>query len=190
MKHGVYIRLNYEDFTLFLQRVDIFRKTAVPSLLAQNLSFDVQILVRNDNHKKIIKSVCPFEPVLEFNYLDYDIQTRHDSDDIVFPNYIKLIQDNYDGNSKVVTFQLKKLLWDQNKTYLHGRKYSSTKCSMFSSLLSPPDGYNIHSYQHRMLGKISPVVVMPQDVCRLVIHKYNKLTKIEKDDILEIDKIN
>jgi hypothetical protein len=61
---------------------------------------------------------------------------------------------------------------------------------MFSSLLSPPDGYNIHSYQHPMLGKISPVVVMPQDVCRLVVHKYNKFTKIEKIDILEIDKIS
>jgi hypothetical protein len=187
MRHCVYIRLKYVSFPSFLKRVDFFCKTALPSLIAQEGEFDVQILVKDEAHQKIINHVCSFQPVLQYSFAGYDIQTRHDADDIIFPGYIEAIQSAYDGNPKIVTFQLKKYLWEESKTFVYGSRYTKNKCSMFSSLLCPPPGLNIFSYRHLDLARIAPVAVLEKDLCRLVIHNDNLVSGIKSTDYLEPD---
>jgi len=178
MKHCVYVRSSYQDFPLFLKRLDIMKATSVPSLMMQEGDFDVQVRVNNEQHAKLIASQTPFRPVLKYDFDGYDIQTRHDDDDIVKPGYIEKIQSFYDGTPKVVTFQIQKYDWNNNKTYELNSPYTTTRCSMFSSLLNPPLGVNIFSRKHGELHQLATVEVVDEEYCFLVAHGYNKLTKV------------
>jgi len=182
LKHSIYIRSNYTQFPTFLKRLEIMRATVVPSLLAQDGEFDVQVQVENSDHAKIIAAYTPFRPVLQFEFDGYDIQTRLDNDDIVSPGYVKAIESFYDGTPRVVTFDIEKLLWDTGEIYSYNRPYHAERCSMFSSLLCPPEGVNIFSRTHGALGELATVSVIEKGTCFLVVHGTNKLTKIMSDE--------
>jgi hypothetical protein len=178
LKHCVYIRFSYTDFPLFLKRLDVIKSTAVPSLLAQSGEFDVQVQVSNHNHAKIVSSQTPFRSVLKFEFEGYDIQTRHDSDDILLPGYIKKIQSFYDGTPKIVTFQIKKFDWSTGLSYDYFSKYTESSCSAFSSFLCPPENLNIYSAGHRELSNLAPAHVVNDSFCFATVHGANTTTKI------------
>jgi hypothetical protein len=180
MKHCVYVRMDYKDDVAFLERFALMQQTCTPALLWQEAPFDVQVKVSCTAHARIIKKMTLFTPVFEWNH-NYDIRTRHDCDDISLPGYIQRIQQEYDGTSKIVTFQNKKVDWTTGKTYINAVQYGEKKASMFSSILSTP-GVDIYSTPHDKLHKIAPVTVINDDYCRLVIHPNNKLSTIKPED--------
>jgi hypothetical protein len=195
MRHCFYIRHNYTDHAMFLKRAALMRETIIPSLAWQFIggqSFDIQVLVGCEAHRIVIESLfnsyglrvlC----VRKFEFTGYDIQTRVDSDDILFPDFTRTIEGCYDGQARVVTFQMKKFAWDTGETYIYGNgaEYHAGRCSMFSSLLCPPEGVNIFSRKHGSLGELAPVTVIGADLCRLVVHNNNSLTRLGKNDKLE-----
>jgi len=171
----------YKDDVAFLERFALMQQTCTPALLWQEAPFDVQVKVASTAHARIIKKMTLFTPVLEWN-LNYDIQTRHDSDDIALPGYIQRIQQEYDQTSKIVTFQPKKVDWTTGKIYENGKTYGIKNPSMFSSLLNPPPNTSIWTGQHDRLHKIAPVTILEDDLCRLVIHNNNKTSRINPND--------
>jgi exo-beta-1,3-glucanase (GH17 family) len=158
------------------------KATTVPSLLVQSGDFDVQVQVNNKHHAVIVESQTPFRAVLKNDFEGYDIQTRHDSDDIVLPGYIEKIQSFYDGTPKVVTFQIQKYHWETGDIYEYNRPYHEKKCSMFSSILCPKDGVNIFSRKHGDLWKLATVSVVDEKMCFLVVHGSNAYTQILADE--------
>jgi hypothetical protein len=182
LRHAVYIRFSYTDFPLFLRRLDVMQATAVPSLLAQSGDFDVQVKVSGPAHARVVEAQTPFRAVLEYDFDGYNIQTRHDSDDIVAPGYIKKIQSFYDGTPRVVTFQIRKYDWAAGTTHEYHSPYHEKKCSMFTSVLCPRPGETIFSYKHGDLWRLATVSVIDEGLCFLVVHGFNKVTKISANE--------
>lgn len=172
MGHCVYIRLRYPETSHFLHRFALMQQTSLPSLVAQDAEFDVQVKVHDTAHARIVESFTPFRAVIQWN-LAYDIQTRHDSDDIALPGYISRIQKEFTGVPKIVTAQYLKFDWHSGVLYRPRPRDLALAPSMFSSVLSPPDGVSIWSQKHNRLGDVAPVTVLDGDWCRLVIHGAN-----------------
>ena len=186
MKHCIYIRQNYKDFAAFLKRTELMMATAYPSLLAQEGDFDVQVLVSCAQHGNVIewRTNGLFRAVTTFEFEGYDIQTRMDSDDIVFPGYVQEIQRWHNGTPRVVTFQIKKFVWSTGALYAYASPYHTEKCSMFTSLLCPREGDNIFSRKHGALWELGETIVSDKDLCRLVVHGNNIMTGVGKKDVL------
>ena len=117
-----------------------------------------------------------------------DIQTRHDSDDLVSRHYVARIRkeiEKAEPGPLVVSFQPYKLDIATLRRHRMATRYHARRCSMFLSLYQPDkSAYRfIYDYNHRLIWEAFPrVATVPEGYCDLVIHKGNCHTKLEPRD--------
>jgi hypothetical protein len=118
-----------------------------------------------------------------------DIQTRHDSDDLVSRHYVARIRKEVErkaaGDSLVVSFQPFKLALPSHQRYRMSIRYGPRRTSMFLSLYQlPGENYRyIYEFNHRLIWESFPrVVTVPEGYCDLVIHGGNVHTKLGVKD--------
>jgi hypothetical protein len=115
------------------------------------------------------------------------IQTRHDCDDIMMPNYIKHIHNLYDKNKEkyddfILNFQPTKYDVITKQEFQHSRDYSKV-CSMFSTLIQKKVKHGIMDVMHDHLSRLTKnIIYIPKTYVKLGIHNNNTLSKIKPDE--------
>lgn len=190
MKHIVITRVNFSNDEKFKNYFEVMKKIYIPSINSQtNKNFTLGLSV-NPNHLDEIKSLIDKKiEIVTFNNVKeeyknfvikngYNLQTRHDCDDYMSPNYIDYLQKKSQEYSKklkdfIITFQPTKLEYETGNEYLHERDYSKV-CSMFSTLYQSEITRGIHDEQHDLLRRISRnVFYVKENYVKLTIHKNN-----------------
>lgn len=116
------------------------------------------------------------------------LQTRHDCDDSMSPNYIEYIHKLYNENKErydnfILNFHPTKLMVDTGKEYTHGRDYSKV-CSMFSTLIQKKVNHGIMDVVHDHLRGITQnIIYIPRGYVKLGIHGNNTISKLTPNDI-------
>jgi len=137
--------------------------------------------------------LIPFSDVKK-DYKDYvvknnvTIQTRHDCDDVMSPNYIEYIHKLYDENKNkfddfILNFHPTKLVVETNKEYTHSRDYSKV-CSMFSTLIQKNVKHGVMDVVHDHLRRFTRnIIYIPRGYVKLGIHGNNTISKLTQADI-------
>jgi len=189
MRHGIIIRFRYErEDPRFRWRLSLFEAMVAPRFEKQtNQDFELWILCKA-HHEEIFKARgYHTAPTLEA-LPRFDIQTRHDNDDFVSQEYVKIIQDEVEkrkNSSFLISFVPVKLdLWTL-KRYECGH-YGPERPSMFLSLYIPPqveEYESIFKLRHGEMWKLYPTVVtIPRGECELVCHGDNMDSQIRPTD--------
>ena len=107
MKHIIFTRFMYDDCPMADERLEIMRGTLVSCLKKQTNKNFVWSLMCRDHHKQIISEMYGDEIIFfkdsnEFKkYVTenkFEVQTRHDSDDLMCSQYVQEVQDEYEIN--------------------------------------------------------------------------------------------
>jgi hypothetical protein len=201
IKHIILTRCRFTDNELFQKYFEIMKKTYIPSINSQtNKNFTIGLIV-NEKHFDIIRkefsddiNIIPFKDAKK-DYREYviqndiTIQTRHDCDDLMLPNYIDHIQKLYlDNKTKydnfILNFQPTKLVILSGDEYTHSRDYSKV-CSMFSTLIQKKVNCGIMDVMHDHLTRLTKnVIYIPDNYVKLVLHGNNSLSKLNPNDKL------
>ena len=127
------------------------------------------------------------------DYRDYviknniNIQTRHDCDDIMLPNYVEYIHSLYNENKNkfddfILNFHPTKYIVSTGKEFTHSRDYSRV-CSMFSTLIQKNVKHGIMDVVHDHLrGLTKNIIYIPKCYVKLVIHGNNTISKLNPND--------
>ncbi len=128
------------------------------------------------------------------DYRDYviknniNLQTRHDCDDIMNPNYIEHIHKLYNENYKkfdkfILNFHPTKFLVEKKEEYTHSRDYSKV-CSMFSTLIEKKVENSVMDFMHDHLSRITRnIIYIKENYVKLGIHGNNTISKLNQNDI-------
>jgi hypothetical protein len=202
MKHILATRVNFSNDDKFKNYFQVMKKTYIPSINSQiNKNFIIGLSV-NPKHYDLIRDLIDDKiDIIIFNdvkdsYKNYiienkiNLQTRHDCDDYMSPNYIDFLQNIANDKSKtlddfIVTLQPTKLDFKTGKEYLHERDYSKI-CSMFSTLYqkNPKDG--IYDVVHDHLRRLSRnVYYIKENYVKLTIHENNIHSKFNGKQPIE-----
>ena len=196
MKHIVITRVNFSNDEKFNNYFEVMKKYYIPSLNSQtNKNFTLGLSV-NPNHYQQIRDLIDRDiEIVMFNnvkedYREYvinnnfNIQTRHDCDDYMDPDYINFIQKNIEErkskiNNMILTFQPTKLDYNTGKEYIHERDYSKV-CSMFSTLYQENVIHGIFDVMHDHLKRLSRnVFYFNNNYVKLLIHNNNLHSKLQ-----------
>lgn len=196
--HIIISRLFYQDENELKERLDIYKQTALKSLLTQeDQHFDIAILCK-PQHRDIIKihpRIIPFFSDKDkirilynggtfFQWKDvygidkYDIQTSLDSDDSVSPEFTKKIQEVMADKKQITHIHFQPLLRDYETGEVKKMKlqYGKELQSMFFSLYQPSKDNYIYIGQdsHTVFGKYAEEsILIPEGYCWLNIHSKN-----------------
>jgi hypothetical protein len=170
-------------------------------LIRNEINKDIEIVKftsQNEEYKDLeIRQkidLIPFSDTKK-DYRDYviknniTIQTRHDCDDIMLPNYVNKIQKLYSENKNkhddfILNFHPTKLIVESGKEYTHSRDYSRV-CSMFSTLVQKKVKHGIMDVMHDHLVRITKnVIYIPETFVKLGIHGNNTTSKLRETDKL------
>ena len=196
MNHAMFIRLNYpEDYQSLKWRLAFFESMTLPTLLRQTVKdFDIWVYC-NLKHADRIRSMSDRLKVYHASRTEdpilpkYNIQTRHDSDDFLRPDYVAKTQSLCRLHKKetplVVSFQPYKLdVWTGNK-YRHDR-YNDQNTSAFQSLYIPDTAKmyrHVLSFNHRKIWQTYPdVVTVPLGYVTIGIHGMEQSTAIQANN--------
>ena len=200
MKHLIVTRCNFKDDERFNKYFSAMKKYYIPSINSQtDKNFKIALIV-NPLHYQIMRdSIDKNIEILMFGdvnneYREYviknniTIQTRHDCDDYMSPNYIKKIHDLYENNilkydTFILNFHPYKHDSTTGKDYYHSRDYSKV-CSMFSTLIQKNASVGVFDQVHDLLSRITRnIIYIPAigDV-KLVIHDNNTLSKLTEGE--------
>ena len=187
MKHTILTRMSFDDKDLMKKYLVLTKNVLVPSLKSQtNQNFTWIIMIRKEDEDFLRGEIdYPFITVLnDAEHIKYandnnvDIQTRHDCDDFMFPEYIDEIQRIYLENiDKYDTFiihsQPTQLIYNTGEI----RKispYKDDRTSMHLSLCQKSPKHHIHEQKHGQMWKISDKVIMiGEGYTQWVIHENN-----------------
>lgn len=199
MKHIIVTRCKFSNDEAFQNYFDVMKKTYIPSINSQtNKNFSIALIV-NTKHYDMIRNeinkditIIPFLDV-KGDYREYvinnniTIQTRHDCDDVMVPNYIEKIYNLYIENKNkfddfILNFHPTKLVVDSGKEYTHARDYTKV-CSMFSTLIQKNVKHGIMDCVHDHLkGFTKNIIYIPRGYVKLGIHGNNTLSKLTSND--------
>lgn len=194
MKHIILSRCRFTDKDLMMKYLDIAKYTFVPSIKSQTTkNFTLGILLNpkfeEDLYNFIQIPFVPFYNIQEFNtYVksnNVQIQTRHDIDDWMSPNYVAKIQEIVNENknnvdSLIIHAQPKKLLYYQNQER-NLSEYTDTRISMFLTLYQKEVVHTCHSRIHRQMYQISQnIIKLPVGYTKWVIHENNQTVRRKK----------
>jgi hypothetical protein len=199
--HIIVTRCKFSNDELFQKYFEVMKNTYIPSIKSQiDKNFSIALIV-NPKHFEIIKNefdsnieLIPFYDTKK-DYRDYviqnniTIQTRHDCDDIMSPEYISTIHNLYELNKKkyndfILNFQPTKLDLNTGNEYTHSRDYSRV-CSMFSTLIQNEVKHGIMDVMHDHLKRLSKNVIYINDnYVKLGLHGNNTLSKLSPNDTL------
>jgi len=200
MKHVIVTRCKFGKDEDFQKYFEVMKKTYIPSINSQtNKNFSIALIV-NPRHYDLIRNeintdieIIPLSDI-KGDYKEYvlnntiTIQTRHDCDDVMVPNYIEHIHNLYNQNKNnfddfILNFHPTKLVVDTGKEYTHGRDYSKV-CSMFSTLIQKNVKHGIMDCVHDHLrGFTKNIIYIPRGYVKLGIHGNNTLSKLTPNDI-------
>lgn len=211
MRHAVVIRLKYRDGEEFEWRLAFFRAVCLRSLLNQrDQSFDIVVLC-NPEHEERLRSLSekivtinmdvPISgdadyrrkgernSVMPFHYdLNYDIQTRLDSDDIVMDGFTEKVLKVMDAarGPRLACFKARRLHLDTLHIY---RVHMDHRRSPFLSVYNPRRDTFIYEVGHggwkdRILEIGGDIEVVNAGHCYQVAHGRNASTHIKRRDKL------
>lgn len=199
MKHIIVTRCKFGDDEKFQNYFEVMKKTYIPSINSQtDKNFTIGLIV-NPKHYDLIRElitkdieIIPFKDA-KVDYMEYVIkngftlQTRHDCDDSMNPNYIQHIHNLYEQNKSkyddfILNFHPTKFVINTGKEYTHGRDYSRV-CSMFSTLIQKNVKNGIMNCMHDHLNKYTKnIIYIPRGYVKLTIHGNNVLSKLTNND--------
>lgn len=190
MKHIVITRVNFSNDDKFEKYFDVMKKIYIPSINSQiNKNFTLGLSV-NEKHFPIIRKLIDDKiKIITFNNVkeeykqfvidnNFNLQTRHDCDDYMSPNYIELIQNKSATNMKsmddfIITFQPTKYDYKTGQEYYHERDYSKV-CSMFSTLYQKDIKNGIFDVPHDLLRRLTKnIFYIRETYVKLTIHDNN-----------------
>jgi len=195
MKHIIITRINFNNDELFQKYFEVSKKYYIPSINSQtNKDFTLGLSVKSHHLNQIRDLIDPKIEIIQFNNVkdeyrkfvnenNFQLQTRHDCDDYMSPDYIEFLQKKTNENKErfenfIITFQPKKLDFNNGNEYKHGRDYSKV-CSMFSTLYQKIPKNGIMDVMHDDLRKITnKVFYFGEGHVKLVIHENNQLSKL------------
>ena len=199
MNHIVITRVNFSDDEKFKKYFEVMKKYFIPSLNSKkNKNFILGLSVNPRHFNEIRELIDQNIKIITFNnvkedYKNYiikekfNIQTRHDCDDYMNPDYINFIQKKvkeYESNLDdfILTFQPLKLDFNTNKEYIHERDYSKV-CSMFSTLYQKNVKNGIFDVTHDHLKRLTKnIFYFNNNYVKLVIHNNNLHSKLNNNN--------
>ena len=200
-KHAVIIRMWHKNEEEMNWRIHYFASVVLPRLQAQSYkNFDICILT----HLKYFNTLRELDPRIKpftlsqrlvghdgkdweyrkhgnFSFKDtkglekYLIQTRIDSDDLVGPRFIELIEHNIKTESRsIVSWQPQLFILKDLSIKKMNHRYRDDRPSMFLSVSNPdPEDYDfIYSRVFFSFGKY-PCRFFEEGQCWMTIHQYN-----------------
>jgi len=198
--HLILTRCRFEDDVLFEHYFEIMKKIFIPSINSQKNKDFILFLTIYPKHfervKKEFDKDVNINPVLNFSndfrsYIKNNniiLQTRHDCDDYMSPDYISEIKRLYGMNigkynDFILNFHPTKIDFNTGDEFTHSGKYEKVP-SMFSTLIQKNDPKSIMDYQHTKLNEITKniIYIPPKNYVKLTIHNFNKLSKFLKTD--------
>ena len=187
MKHAILTRINFDDKSLMEKYLKITKEVFIPSLKSQtNQNFTLVNICKEDDIEYLLKELdFPFIRVkdgIDFFELckkeKFNIQTRHDCDDWMAPNYVELIHKAYRDNIKkydkfLVQSQPLRQMYPSGE--ISGiQKYHSKKCSMHLTLCQREVNNHIYEKKHAIMFQVAEKVIdLPGNPTRWVIHGNN-----------------
>ena len=191
----------FTNENLFQKYFEVSKKTFIPSVNSQiDKNFEIGLMI-NPKHLDIVRdmidksiNVTPFYDKKE-EYKKYvienkiNIQTRHDCDDIMLPNYIEHIHKLYEENKNkmddfILNFHPTKFNVEDGKEYIHSRDYSRV-CSMFSSLVQKNPKHGVFDVMHDHLPRLTRnMIYIKRGFVKLGIHGNNTTSKISPHETL------
>lgn len=200
LQHIIITRCNFTNDDLFNKYFDVMKSTYIPSINSQtNKNFTVALIINNKHFDEVKNQFDKGIKVISFNnreeYKEYvvqnkiTIQTRHDCDDLMLPNYIEFIQNTTTKNINslddfIITFQPTKLDFASGKEYTHSRDYSKV-CSMFSTLIQNNVKNSVMDVMHDHLSRLTRnIIYIKETYVKLILHGNNTLSKLNPNDKL------
>lgn len=201
MKHWIYTRCAFEDDALFYKYFAVMKTIFIPAIKSQsckNFYLFIHVNKKNPHHSSLINQ--------EFNnsginyifdipnfkqamlYEPYSIQTRHDCDDYMAPNYIKDIQNLAAENflqfdEFLIHAQPVKHKYNTDEYYLPA-KYSQKNPSMFLTLCQRNPNKTIIDITHTKFSQTVPILFdLGYKYARLTIHQNNKISTLRSGDV-------
>jgi len=191
MKHSIITLMNFKDLSLLRDYLKITREVLVPALNSQTVKDFEWLVITNDSNIEMIREEIsyPFVPMFGAascrSYLiekGVNIQTRHDCDDWMSPEYVSNIHETYwKGLQKYDAFlvqsQPKKLIYRTGQEY-NLPNYHSRRCSMHLSICQKKVKHHVFERKHGQMYEITPnVITLPEGLTKWVIHENNKTVR-------------
>lgn len=187
MTHVIFTRINFEDKDLMKKYLSITKEILIPCLKSQTNKNFIWAILMDPNDYEYFKSELDY-PFINFRILsdfikylrdnNVEIQTRHDCDDYMSPNYVECIQQTYNNNIKNLDkflIQSQPIKVDYNtgvETRL--KPYHNRRCSMHLTLCQKDATNHIYERQHGQMYEITPNVIMLGDTfTKWIIHGNN-----------------
>lgn len=200
MKHIIFTRCNFEDDDLFYKYFEVMRKMFIPSVNAQTCKDFKLFIYLNKNKPEHFEVINKEFNGSDVNYVlamsgfkkklideKYVMQTRHDCDDYMFPNYVEKLQEVYKENISthkefLIHAQPIKLDYNTNEEYL-GKIYTEKVTSMFLTLCQENVTKHILLEKHGQFPNLVPTVIgIGTGYVKLVCHDNNLSSEIKKTD--------
>ena len=190
MKHLIITRLMYEDKNLLDQRIALTRKILIPDLLKQkNQNFVLAIMAFEEDFMHMHFLLEDYPDIKNLAFSDYNdlkqfcikenfqIQTRHDSDDGMHPEYIEKIQtiakDVIDKGNTLIQFQPTKKTYP-GQQIIKMPLYTHTYNSGFLSLVQNKVTKTVYQRSHILMHtEADQVVTVPEGYVTYWWHDLN-----------------
>jgi hypothetical protein len=193
MKHIIFTRFVYDEGNESDTRLEIMKNTLIECLHRQTNQNFIWSVMCKPHHREIIekiynKSVLFFDNSNEFkkfvNENKYEIQTRHDSDDIMCVDYVKEIQEDYLSNkfrNDAFLIEYQPMFFDiqNDRFYEFNIDYTeSNSTSAFITLCPQNTTKTIWDHQHNQwVGNVSFIVRNKNRRCvAATVHGHNSTT--------------
>lgn len=198
MKHIIFTRFIYDDTPHAQERIEIMNKTIIPCLKKQTNQNFVWSLMCRPHHRNQIQSLYGREILFfpgskqfkEFVISNkYEIQTRHDSDDLMCDEYVQTIQDEYEMNKFrkdpfLIHFQPTLNQFNTNNFYKFHMDYEKlNSTSAFITLCPQNSEKTIWDHTHTSwVGKVNTIIRNKNRCVSATVHDLNTTTKLSSRD--------
>lgn len=195
-------RLWFDNLNLMNKYLEVGNKMFIPQLKKQSCKdFEFGILIKAEHVEyvkaKIDMDFIPFTGGIE-GFRDevvkggFDLQTRHDMDDWMSPNYIREIQKIYRANkdqfnSFVIFAQPLKVDYPSMRT-MKVPDYHEKRISMFASLYQKEPVYPVYRGSHGSLWQYADKVFkLPDGLVKWVQHEHSVTTaRLKRKGITQV----
>lgn len=175
------LRQEDQDFDIAI-RCNRFHAARFEELSPRIMTFqtgDDTAHYKRNGMKRYFHDFVPWEAVSGLP--KYDIQSGLDSDDLIGPDYIRIINETFRHETEATHLCFQPELFRLQTLRIEPmREYSRERGSAFRSLYQPDkgDGYKfIDGVSHMILGRYAnKTVVIPKGHCFAVAHHFNEST--------------
>lgn len=187
MKHLIFTRMRFDDKNLMSKYLDVTKKTLVPSLKNQtNQNFTWVLMIRKEDEDFLRKELnYPFRAVYDINEFanaaiseKFEIQTRHDCDDNMSPNYIQKLQDLYEQNKDqyectLIHCQPTQIIYQTGEIKKLGN-YHDKRTSMHLTICQKNVVHHVYEKKHGEMWKVAQkIILLPEGYTEWIIHENN-----------------